>query len=106
MATDGANRRPRLQVSVDPDVHAAIYECAEVFGVSVSSLCAQMIVESVPTLQKMAKAIKSAKDKQGAAFEIYSAAVQDVMSKVTQTSFELGQAAAMPRRAKGAKKKG
>lgn len=106
MAADGAKRKPRLQVSVEPEIHQAIYECAEVFGISVSSLIAQMVVESVPTIQKMAKAFKAAKDKQGDAFAIYSAAVQDVVSKATQASFELGQMTATPRRAKGAKKKG
>lgn len=93
-------KKPRLYVTLEPEVHKALKELQEATGASSSSFVAGILQESLPMIKGITKAARLAKDRNLDAFELLQEQLMEATNKASQMNLDI-QREKKIRRAKG-----
>ena len=80
---------PRINLTLSPDVDAAVGRLVRVSGVGKATVIGQMLQEALPQLELMAQALEQAKRRNLDAFDTMIGAVQTAQVGIDQMAFDL-----------------
>lgn len=81
--------KPRLMVTVTPEVHSTLKELSRVSGSSMNSFVAAMLRDALPVFRTLIKTFEAAQKSQEQAADNVAAAAVDVILSVKQQALSL-----------------
>lgn len=94
-------KKPRVMVTLEPEVYEALKELQAAADISPASFISQMLKETLPAIHGMAKASVMAKRRNLDAFELLQEQLMEATEKASQVNLDLQQTKTKLRRAKG-----
>lgn len=88
-----ATSRPRLTISLAPEVRAVLYRLTEVSGIPASQYIAHLLEDTVPLIEATVKALEKAKKSPEAALGIMARELERTVSIGLEAQYELQKAA-------------
>jgi hypothetical protein len=89
----------RINVTFSPEIHAAILECSEASGIAASQVVAMLMGSTLPVLQAMTKAFRTARTDPTQAIQVMAQLADQAAVTGAQASLDLGTVRLkMPRR--------
>ena len=97
-------KKPRIYVTLEPEVHEALREFQEASGTSPASFISQVMTNSLGMLRGLTRAAKLANEKNLDAFDLLQEQLLEATHKATQMGLNLHTERTNIRRAKGTRK--
>ena len=101
------SRKPRLNLTIEPETKAALDRLAEASGIAATSWANQLLNDAVPVMDAMAEAFSVVKSSPKKSAGIMHDLLRGAMAKGAQASLELTEERSkLRKRGTGVKKKG
>ena len=97
-------KRPRMALSLPPEVHKALMDLSAVSGVAAASFASQLLSESLPMIIQLTKVFQAGKDNPNLAAEELETLITKAIIQTQQTSMDF-QENIKPKLRKSPKKK-